>query len=138
MHLHGRLLIGSAESKGLGPLHPDVIRTYYYFQKDRYPMDGVMTVKEWGRDCQRADIRRRIESSYVGVYASILATGLITTMLAAFMILSGIGSLGSKVGGAVGLKPSYESCKAQYQESFTTDSEVNPKCQEVMEEAGEL
>ncbi|MGV7183775.1 hypothetical protein [Xanthomonas axonopodis] len=138
MHLHGHLLIGSVESKGLGALHPDVIRTYYYFKKDRYPMDGVMTMKEWGRDCQRADIRRRIESSYVGVYACILSTALISAMLATFMILSGLGSLGGKVSGAVGLKPTYESCKAQYQKAFTTNSEVNPKCQQVMEEAGEL
>jgi hypothetical protein len=59
-------------------------------------------------------------------------------MLATFMIVSGLGTLGSKVGGAVGLKPSYESCKTQYQKSFTSGGEVNPKCEEVMEEAGEL
>ena len=138
MHLHGRLLIGSVESKGLGPLHPDVIRTYYYFHKDRYPLDGVMTQSGWGRDCQRADIRRRVEASYVGVYACLLSTALITAMLFAFMMMMGLGSLGSKVGSAVGLSPSYAACKVQYQKSIETGSDVNPKCQEVMEKAGEL
>ncbi|WP_139052451.1 hypothetical protein [Xanthomonas cannabis] len=139
LHLHGRLLIGTVQSKDLGPLHPDVIKSYYYSNKDRYPTDALMTETDWARDCQRADIRRRKETPYVGVYACLLSSITITAMLIGFSVIAGVGAVGGKIGSAVGLTPSFESCKAQYQKAMTSgDSTVNPKCEEVMEKAGQL
>ncbi|MEN1996363.1 hypothetical protein [Stenotrophomonas bentonitica] len=83
-HFHGRLFIGKFDE--LGPLHPDVIKTYYYSHLDRIPSVPRDVMKpQWREDCKLADIYRRNQRRYVAL-VSTLASGLVC--FAILMLLS--------------------------------------------------
>lgn len=126
MHIHGRMFIGKFNE--LGPLHPDVIKTYYYSHLDRIPTVPRDVMKsEWRDDCKLADIYRRNQRRYVAL-VSALASGFVCfalLMLLSSVVLIGKGASVIKSGLSKGAEmespcvdPESNACRAALKDAY--------------------